>query len=77
MEREQIQTMIEEIMVKDGPDGHTDGSGVITDFICALMDGKGIDWCKDYLNDQPTMQSNPFSKETTEKFLKLLDRYKK
>lgn len=43
-----ILNEIENIMIEDGPDRHTDGSDVITDFIRALLDGKEDEWVKEY-----------------------------
>ena len=44
-----IQAIIEHIMIKDGPDGHTDGSEIITSFVSALLKGKGDEWYKKYI----------------------------
>ncbi len=48
MTKNQIEKIISDIMVRDGPDGHANGSGVITDFILALLVGTGSDWAKNY-----------------------------
>jgi hypothetical protein len=42
-----IADQIENIMVEHGPDGHTDGSGVIVSFICALIERKATEWAED------------------------------
>lgn len=36
MEQE-IETIIENIMIKDGPDGHCDGADIIREFIMDLL----------------------------------------
>lgn len=38
MEKQEIDDIICEILVNDGPDGHVDGHEIITDFIMALLD---------------------------------------
>lgn len=48
MTREEIDDVVVAIMINDGPDGHCDGHAVITDFICSLMEGKGVNWVSDY-----------------------------
>lgn len=49
----QIENVIIDIMTKDGPDGHCDGSEIITEFIMAIIEGKGEEWKREYrrLND--------------------------
>lgn len=48
MNREEILDTVRDIMRWDGPDGHTDGSGVITDFIIAVLDDRDTEWRKCY-----------------------------
>lgn len=48
MHRMDVQRVVEEIMTFDGPDGRTDGSNTITDFIMALQLGGGEAWAKNY-----------------------------
>jgi len=48
MGREEIFEAILDIMSIDGPDGHTDGSGVITDFIMSIKEGHSKEWINDY-----------------------------
>jgi hypothetical protein len=40
----EIDLNIRTIMREDGPDGHTDGSEIITAYIIALLMGKGEEW---------------------------------
>ena len=49
MGRKEIDKIVCAIMENDGPDGHNDGSEVITDFIVNLLAGKGEEWAKNYL----------------------------
>ena len=44
MTREEIDAIICNIMIKDGPDRHVDGHDVITDFIMSIQDGDEYDW---------------------------------
>jgi hypothetical protein len=46
--KEDIEGIIMDIMVNDGPDGHTDGSELITEFIMCLMAGKKDEWLNRY-----------------------------
>ena len=48
MNKEQIENIISDIMINDGPDGHCDGHEIITDFIVALLAGKGEEWKEKY-----------------------------
>lgn len=50
MSREEIENIVCQIMIHDGPDRHTDGSDVITDFIVALLNGdaEAYFWKNDY-----------------------------
>jgi len=48
MTREEIESAIIDIMMFDGPDGHTDGSNIITDFIIELLAKKGEEWILKY-----------------------------
>lgn len=46
MTRQEIQTVVSEIMINDGPDS----SDSITDFIIALIDGQdGVSWFVAYM----------------------------
>ncbi len=44
--KEQIDTAMVDILIKYGPDGHCDGHDTITDFVLALLQHKGIEWCE-------------------------------
>ena len=48
MGREEIFEAILDIMCIDGPDGHTDGSEVITDFIMSIEKGDSKEWINEY-----------------------------
>ena len=52
MSKEEIESLVMDILIEDGPDGHTDGSNVIADFIVELLNGKGKDWALKYRNDK-------------------------
>lgn len=62
MTKEEIDAAVIAIMINDGPDHHCDGHGIITDFICALLEGKGTAWILKY-NEQKAKEaaSNPLS----------------
>jgi hypothetical protein len=47
-DKEWIEEQVIEIMSNDGPDGHTDGSDIIADFIEALFNGKEDEWIATY-----------------------------
>jgi len=55
--REWIEMIVENIMILDGPDAHCDGSGIITDFIEALLAGREEDWVKQYRPQHHTFGS--------------------
>ena len=44
----EIELNVRTIMREDGPDGHTDGSDVIAQYIIALLLGKGEEWMERY-----------------------------
>lgn len=48
MDRQSIDNVVCEIMFHDGPDRHIDGHDVITQFILALLDGRGEEWACAY-----------------------------
>lgn len=48
MTTEEIDDLIVDIMIEDGPDGHCDGHEIITAFIVELLNGKGKDWADEY-----------------------------
>ncbi len=48
MNTEEIDDLVVDIMIEDGPDGHCDGHEIITDFIVALLAGKGKEWKENY-----------------------------
>ena len=52
MTKEEIEDIVMDIMIEDGPDAHTDGSDVITNFILELVNGKGKEWALKYRNDK-------------------------
>lgn len=43
-----IEEQISDIMIEDGPDGHSDGSGIIADFVMALIEGSEDKWIEEY-----------------------------
>ena len=47
-DKEWIEEQVSEIMINDGPDKHTDGSDIITDFIYSLLNGKEDEWVSNY-----------------------------
>jgi len=47
--REQIDDVVCEIMLRDGPDRHIDGHAMITEFIVALLAGNGEEWARKYV----------------------------
>ena len=51
MSKDEIEEVVMDILTEDGPDGHTDGSNVITDFIVGLLGGKGKEWALKYRSD--------------------------
>ena len=50
MTKEEIEDIVMDILIEDGPDGHTDGSNVITEFIVELLNKKGKEWALKYRN---------------------------
>jgi hypothetical protein len=52
MTREEIDNVVCQIMIKDGPDMHVDGHDVITGFIMALKEGKEHEWKAKYFSDK-------------------------
>jgi hypothetical protein len=52
MERDEIDDVICQIMIIDGPDRHVDGHDVITDFIVALQEGREYEWKQKYWADK-------------------------
>lgn len=50
MKKEQIEYVVDQIMINDGPDGHCDGSDIITNFVMALLEGKEKEWVEKYNN---------------------------
>ena len=52
MTPEEIDNLIVDIMIVDGPDGHCDGHEIITAFIVELLNGKGKEWALKYRNDK-------------------------
>ncbi len=48
MTEDEIDDVVCDILKKDGPDGHVDGHEVLTDFIVALLDGRGEVWRWNY-----------------------------
>lgn len=52
MNKEYIEGIVMDILIEDGPDGHTDGSNIITDFIVAVINGKGKEWAFKYRKDK-------------------------
>jgi hypothetical protein len=45
---EEINNIVADILINDGPDGHCDGSLVIAEFIHALLNGGGKAWAEKY-----------------------------
>lgn len=52
MTRDEIDIVVRAIMRRDGPDRHTDGHEIITDFIVALLDNQGEQWAKEYMEPE-------------------------
>ncbi len=52
MKIEEIDDVICDILMNDGPDGHVDGHEAITRFIDALLNGKGYDWSIKYREEK-------------------------
>ena len=52
MTKEEIEYIVMDILTEDGPDGHTDGSSVITEFIVELLNRKGKEWALKYRSDK-------------------------
>jgi hypothetical protein len=48
MTRAEIDSIVCSIMRNDGPDRHTDGHDVLTDFIVAAIEGRGEAWRSAY-----------------------------
>lgn len=48
MTKEEIDTVVCDILVHDGPDGHIDWHGVIVDFIQAILRDQGREWVQRY-----------------------------
>lgn len=46
--KQQIKQCVENIMIIDGPDGHTNGADVITDFIVSLLNYKHEKFIRNY-----------------------------
>lgn len=68
MERERIDEIVCDIMRADGPDRHTDGHEVLTDFIVALLRGNGEEWRASYRSKREIMDADP-------EFLELQEMY--
>lgn len=49
-EKNNIDNIICDILINDGPDGHTDGSEIITNFIESILDGNSEEWIKNYFS---------------------------
>lgn len=52
MTREEIDNVVCNIMIEDGPDRHIDGHGVITDFILSLLKDEGDSWKNKYYSEK-------------------------
>ena len=52
MTTEEIDDLVADIMIEDGPDGHCDGHEIITAFIVELLNGKGKEWGLKYRKDK-------------------------
>lgn len=50
MLKEDLKNAVMDIMSIDGPDGHTDGSDVITEFIMSVQEGRPEEWIVEYRN---------------------------
>lgn len=48
MDIEQIEGVVSDIMIEDGPDGHCDGADLIASFVVAVRDGYGDAWATAY-----------------------------
>lgn len=51
MTKEALTHIVQDIMIAYGPDGHTDGSDVIADFIVALQEGRHEVWLAENLKN--------------------------
>lgn len=60
-----IEERISEIMIEDGPDGHSDGSEIITNFVISLLKGKEDDWWESY--ERKVVQKHKERKEWNKK----------
>ena len=49
---EVLEDIVSLILICDGPDGHCDGSGIIRDFILALLEGRGVEWVRKYYEER-------------------------
>jgi hypothetical protein len=74
MDRDRINDIIDTIMINDGPDGHCDGSGLITSFILALLEGRGEEWFKKYKNT-PDEPKSALTKQGAAKLEKLIAKH--
>lgn len=52
MTKEEIDNVVCQIMMFDGPDRHVNGHDVITDFIVALQEGNEYEWKTRYWADK-------------------------
>ena len=57
-EKQQIENVVMDIMINDGPDRHVDGSDIITDFIEAILDGKSHEWQEKYFATRERYNTN-------------------
>jgi len=48
MTREEVEYVVKEILIRDGPDQHYDGYEELTDFIMALLNDTGVEWFERY-----------------------------
>lgn len=48
MDKQEIDNLVAEIMINDGPDGHCDGHEIITAFVIAVKEGREYEWREKY-----------------------------
>ena len=51
--KKKIENVIGDIMICDGPDGHSDGNDIIADYVEAIINGKRDEWETKYFDNTP------------------------
>lgn len=75
MTREEIDDVVFDIMRTDGPDGHVDGHDIITDFIMAVVEGKGKEWAEYYNSEELAKKRNEDQDESWRKMPETLRKF--